>query len=82
MPIKLFQFDSRILNPDASLLPIVDFPQAISRLSHMPTKKKYSQAARVQGILRTLGARQGITVGELAEELGVTRIIMNLKTFK
>ena len=39
----------------------------------MPTKKKYSQAARVQGILRTLGTRQGITIGELAEEFGVTK---------
>jgi len=39
----------------------------------MPTKKEYSQAARVQGILRTLGARQGITIGELAEEFGVTK---------
>ena len=39
----------------------------------MTTKKKYSQAARVQGILRTLGARHGITVGELAEEFGVTK---------
>ena len=39
----------------------------------MATKKKYSQAARVQGILRTLGARHGITIGELAEEFGVTK---------
>jgi len=39
----------------------------------MPTKKEYSQAARVQGILRTLGARHGITIGELAEEFGVTK---------
>jgi proteasome accessory factor B len=39
----------------------------------MTSKKAYSQAARVQGILRTLGARQGITVGELAEEFGVTK---------
>jgi predicted DNA-binding transcriptional regulator YafY len=39
----------------------------------MVTKKMYSQAARVQGILRTLGARQGITIGELAEEFGVTK---------
>ncbi len=39
----------------------------------MATKKKYSQAARVQGILRTLGARQGITIGELAEEFAVTK---------
>ena len=39
----------------------------------MPIKKKYSQAARVQGILKTLGTRQGITVGELAEEFGVTK---------
>jgi len=37
------------------------------------TKKKYSQAARVQGILRTLGARHGITIGELVEEFGVTK---------
>ena len=39
----------------------------------MPTKRPYSQAARVQGILRTLGARHGITIGELAEEFGVTK---------
>jgi len=38
----------------------------------MTTKKKYSQAARVQGILRTLGARHGITIGELANEFCVT----------
>jgi hypothetical protein len=36
----------------------------------MGIKKKYSQAAIVQGILRTLGARQGITIGELAEQFG------------
>ena len=40
---------------------------------HMTNKKKYSQAARVQGILRTFGTRQGITIGELAEEFGVTK---------
>jgi proteasome accessory factor B len=39
----------------------------------MPTKKAYSQASRVQGILRTLGVRHGITIGELAEEFGVTK---------
>lgn len=39
----------------------------------MLTKKPYSQAARVQGILRTLGARHGITIGELAEQFGVTK---------
>jgi proteasome accessory factor B len=39
----------------------------------MGIKKNYSQAARVQGILRTLGARQGITIGELSEEFGVTK---------
>jgi proteasome accessory factor B len=39
----------------------------------MATKKSYSQAARVQGILRTLGTRQGITIGELADEFGVTK---------
>jgi proteasome accessory factor B len=39
----------------------------------MATKKSYSQAARVQGILRTLGVRHGITIGELAEEFGVTK---------
>ncbi len=39
----------------------------------MITKKPYSQAARVQGILRTLGTRQGITIGELAEEFSVTK---------
>jgi proteasome accessory factor B len=42
----------------------------------MATKKKYSQAARVQGILRTLGARHGITIGELAEEFCVTKRIL------
>jgi DeoR/GlpR family transcriptional regulator of sugar metabolism len=39
----------------------------------MGFKKKYNQAARVQGILRTLGIRQGITIGELAEEFSVTK---------
>jgi proteasome accessory factor B len=39
----------------------------------MNIKKEYSQAARVQGILRILGARQDITIGELAEEFGVTK---------
>jgi proteasome accessory factor B len=39
----------------------------------MSIKKIYSQALRVQGILRTLGARHGITIGELAEEFGVTK---------
>ena len=39
----------------------------------MGIKKQYSQAARVQGILRTLGARHGITIGELAEEFCVTK---------
>jgi len=39
----------------------------------MATKKKYRQTARVQGILRALGARHGITIGELAEELGGTK---------
>jgi len=39
----------------------------------MGIKKRYSQAARVQGILRTLGARHGITIGELADEFGVTK---------
>jgi len=39
----------------------------------MPTKTTYSQAARVQGVLRTLGSRHGITIGELAEEFGVTK---------
>jgi proteasome accessory factor B len=39
----------------------------------MTIKKSYSQAARVQGILRTLGARHGITIGELAEEFGITK---------
>jgi len=41
--------------------------------SFMTAKKQYSQAARVQGILRTFGARHGITIGELAEEFGVNR---------
>ena len=39
----------------------------------MTIKIQYSQAARVQGILRTLGARHGITIGELAEQFGVTK---------
>jgi len=39
----------------------------------MNIKKPYSQAARVQGILRTLGARHGITIGELAGEFAVTK---------
>jgi proteasome accessory factor B len=39
----------------------------------MPTKKPYSQAARVQGIIRTLGTRHGITISELADEFGVTK---------
>lgn len=39
----------------------------------MASKKTYSQAARVQGILRTFGARQGITIGDLVEEFGVTK---------
>jgi len=50
----------------------------------MPPKKTYSQAARVQGILRTLGARHGITIGELAEEFGVTKgtLYRNLKALE
>jgi proteasome accessory factor B len=50
----------------------------------MTTKKQYSQAARVQGILRTLGARHGITIGELAEEFGVTKrtLYRDLKTLE
>ncbi|MBS3907472.1 MAG: helix-turn-helix domain-containing protein [Syntrophaceae bacterium] len=39
----------------------------------MATKKRYSQAARVQGILRSLEARHEITIGKLAEEFGVTK---------
>ncbi len=39
----------------------------------MAVKKEYSQAARVQGILRTLGARKGITIAQLAEEFCVTK---------
>jgi len=39
----------------------------------MAIKKAYSQAARVQGILRALGARHGITIGESSEEFGVTK---------
>jgi proteasome accessory factor B len=39
----------------------------------MTSKKMYSQAARVQGLLRTLGTRQGITLAELAEEFRVTK---------
>ena len=47
-------------------------------------QKTYSQAARVQGILRTLGARHGITIGELAEEFGVTKgtLYRNLKALE
>ena len=50
----------------------------------MPTKKTYSQAARVQGILRILGVRQGITIAELAEEFGVTKrtVYRDLKTLE
>jgi len=44
--------------------------QALERLRvDMANKKPYSQAARVQGVLRTLGARHGITISELAEVL-------------
>ncbi len=39
----------------------------------MTTKKTYSQTTRVQNIVRTLVARQGITIGELAEEFDVTK---------
>jgi len=39
----------------------------------MNVKKAYSQAARVQGILRTLWIRNGITIGELSEESGVNK---------
>jgi predicted DNA-binding transcriptional regulator YafY len=39
----------------------------------MAIKKEYSQAARVQSILRMLGVSQGITLGELAEAFGVTK---------
>ncbi len=39
----------------------------------MGFKKKYSQAARVQGILRTLWTRNGITIGELSDEFVVNR---------
>jgi predicted DNA-binding transcriptional regulator YafY len=39
----------------------------------MAIKKADSQAARVQRILSTLGARQRITIGELAEEFAVTK---------
>jgi len=39
----------------------------------MTAKKTNSQAVRVQGILRTLGVRHGITIGELAEEFGITK---------
>jgi len=39
----------------------------------MVRKKKYSQAARVQGIIRMLGVRHGITVDELAEECSVSK---------
>jgi hypothetical protein len=46
------------------------------RVYSMGIKKKYSQAARVQGILRTLGARHEITLGELAGEFGVMKRIL------
>ena len=39
----------------------------------MTSKEKYSQAARVQGILRTLWIINGVTIGELAEEFGVNK---------
>jgi predicted DNA-binding transcriptional regulator YafY len=39
----------------------------------MAIKKADSQAARVQGILSTLGARQRITIDELADEFGVMK---------
>jgi predicted DNA-binding transcriptional regulator YafY len=39
----------------------------------MVTKGKYSQATRVQEILRTFGPRHGITIVELAEEFDVTK---------
>ncbi|HPD60228.1 MAG TPA: WYL domain-containing protein [Thermodesulfobacteriota bacterium] len=39
----------------------------------MAIKKEYSQAARVQAILRILGISPGITIGELGEVLGVTK---------
>ena len=50
----------------------------------MATKRSYSQATRVLGILRTLGARHGITIGELAEEFGVTKgtLYRNLKALE
>jgi len=48
----------------------------------MAFKKKYSQAARVQGILRTLGTRHGITIGELAEGFGVTKRTLYPPTLK
>jgi len=39
----------------------------------MAIKKEYSQAARVQAILRILGVSPGITIGELGELFGVTK---------
>jgi len=39
----------------------------------MVTKKKRSQAAGVQGILKILGAKQRIIISKLAEELGVAK---------
>ena len=48
----------------------------------MRRKKAYSQAARVQGVLRTLGARHGITIIELAEEFGVTKRTLYPRTPK
>lgn len=39
----------------------------------MAIKKEYSQAARVQSILRMLGVSQGITLGEFAEAFGVNK---------
>ena len=50
----------------------------------MTTKKTYSQAARVQEILRILKSRHGITIDELAEGFGVTKrtLYWDLKTLK
>ena len=39
----------------------------------MGIKKRYGQVVMVEGILRILGTRKGITIGKLAEEFGVTK---------
>jgi hypothetical protein len=67
-----------LITPDLVVLR-PDVCKRVTRVSlkDMRTKKSYSQAARVQGILRTSGARQGISTGEFAEEFGATKRILH-----